>query len=183
MNVLERNSIKLLFMPFNLFKRVHNYFLKKIYKIRVIDDCIEYKEPLYVNGMSRVTKKTKLGKNVNFNGMLVLGSGEVTIGNNFHSGTNCQMITSYHNYNKGLQVPYDNTHIDHNIKISNNVWVGNNVTILGGVSIGEGAIIQAGSVVVSDIGKYEIAGGHPAKVFTNRDVNHYEKLKQENKFF
>lgn len=35
----------------------------------------------------------------------------------------------------------------------------------GGVTIGEGAIIQAGSVVVSDIPKYAIAGGSPAKVF------------------
>ena len=48
---------------------------------------------------------------------------------------------------------------------------------LGGVHIGEGAIIQAGSVVVSDIPPYAIAGGHPAKVFKYRDIDHFEYLK------
>jgi acetyltransferase-like isoleucine patch superfamily enzyme len=53
---------------------------------------------------------------------------------------------------------------------------------LPGVRIGEGAIIQAGSTVVKDIEKYGIAGGHPAKVFKYRDIDHYEKLKKEGKF-
>jgi len=52
----------------------------------------------------------------------------------------------------------------------------------GNITIGEGAIIQAGSVVVSDIPKYAIAGGDPAKVFKYRDIEHYEKLKKEKKF-
>jgi acetyltransferase-like isoleucine patch superfamily enzyme len=62
------------------------------------------------------------------------------------------------------------------------VWLGSRVTILGGVTIGEGAIIQAGAVVVSDIPKYAIAGGNPAKVFKYRDIEHYERLKAENRF-
>ena len=56
------------------------------------------------------------------------------------------------------------------------------VIVLGGVTIGEGAIIQAGSVVVNDIPKYAIAGGHPAKVFAARDIAHYEELKALGKF-
>jgi hypothetical protein len=43
---------------------------------------------LKVNGKSRVTPKTKLGDNVNFNGMKIIGRGQVIIGNNFHSGQN-----------------------------------------------------------------------------------------------
>ena len=54
--------------------------------------------------------------------------------------------------------------------------------MLAGVTIGEGAIIQAGSVVVSNIPDYAIAGGHPAKVFKYRDIEHYTKLKSEGKF-
>ncbi|HHT0934569.1 TPA: acyltransferase, partial [Serratia marcescens] len=57
-----------------------------------------------------------------------------------------------------------------------------NVIVLPGVSIGEGAIIQAGSVVVKDIEPYAIAGGHPAKPFSQRDVAHYLQLKAEGKF-
>ena len=66
--------------------------------------------------------------------------------------------------------------------IEDNVWIGNRVIILPGVTIKEGAIIQAGSVVVGDIEKCGIAGGHPAKVFKYRDIEHYEKLKSEWKF-
>ena len=66
--------------------------------------------------------------------------------------------------------------------IEDNVWIGNHVISLPGVTIKEGAIIQAGSVVVGDIEKCGIAGGHPAKVFKYRDIEHYEKLKSERKF-
>ena len=48
--------------------------------------------------------------------------------------------------------------------------------------IGEGTIIQAGSVVVNNIPKYSIAGGHPAIVFSKRDVNHYLDLKDKKQF-
>ncbi|MGJ8745208.1 acyltransferase [Polaribacter sp.] len=133
---------------------------------------------LKVNGKSLVNNKTFLGNNVNFNGMMFNGKGKVVIGNNFHSGKNCQIITSIHNFDKGTAIPYDNTYILKETFIGNNVWFGNNVIILGGVTIGEGAIIQAGSVVVNNIPKYSIAGGHPAKVFSQRDINHYDKLNE-----
>ena len=68
------------------------------------------------------------------------------------------------------------------VLIEDNEWLGNRVIILPGVSIGEGSLIQAGSVVVKDIPKYAIAGGHPAKVFSSRDKDHYEELKKEGKF-
>ncbi|MCQ2964441.1 MAG: acyltransferase, partial [archaeon] len=76
----------------------------------------------------------------------------------------------------------DKTVISKEVVIEDNVWLGNRVIVLPGVTIGEGAIIQAGSVVVSDIPKCAIAGGHPAKVFKYRDIGHYEKLKKEGKF-
>ncbi|WP_407461931.1 acyltransferase, partial [Methanobrevibacter sp.] len=68
------------------------------------------------------------------------------------------------------------------VVIEDNVWLGNRVIVLPGVRIGEGAIIQAGSVVVKDIPKCAIAGGHPANVFSLRDADHYEELKKEGKF-
>lgn len=91
------------------------------------------------------------------------------------------IITDTHNY-EGEAIPYDKTVISKEVVIEDNVWLGNRVIVLPGVTIGEGAIIQAGSVVVSDIPKYAIAGGHPAKVFKYRDIDHYEKLKKEGKF-
>jgi len=135
-----------------------------------------------VNGESYVTPNTTLGNNVNFNGMKIQGSGSVIIGDNFHSGIECMIITSIHNYDNGNAIPYDNTVISKDVIIEDNVWLGNRVIILPGVRIGEGAIIQAGSVVVKDVEKYAIAGGHPAKTFKYRDIEHYEKLKKEGKF-
>jgi len=51
---------------------------------------------LTVNGPSRVSVHTSLGDNVNFNGLRIEGGGEVTIGDNFHSGPGhrfCETIT------------------------------------------------------------------------------------------
>ncbi len=140
-------------------------------------------EGLRVNGKSGVTSNTTLGNHVNFNGMKITGTGKVNVGSYFHSGEDCLMITMVHNYDHGASIPYDNTYIVKDIVIEDNVWFGSRVIVLGGVTIGEGAIIQAGSVVVSDIPPCAIAGGHPAKVFKYRDIEHYNQLKNEGKFY
>lgn len=130
---------------------------------------------LKVNNYSRFTKNTFVGRNCHFNGFKVQGKGIVRIGDNFHSGAECEIITDTHNY-EGESLPYDHTYIIKSVSIGDNVWLGKRVMILGGVNIGDGAIIQAGSVVVSDIPSCSIAGGHPAVVFSKRDHEHYKKL-------
>ncbi len=137
---------------------------------------------LTVNARSSVGPNVFLADNVNFNGMQISGMGKVIIGNNFHSGIDCLMITQNHNYDHGAQIPYDSSYILKDIVIEDNVWLGDRVIVLGGVTIGEGAIVQAGSVVVKSIPKYAIAGGHPAQVFGQRNIEHYEKLKHERQF-
>jgi chloramphenicol O-acetyltransferase type B len=152
------------------------------YTRQVKKQCAAHGAIIRVGGPSYVTKKTWLGTNVNFNGMGIAGNGKVVIGDNFHSGRNCSMLTSYHNYDHGTAIPYDSTYIHKDIIIEDNVWLGQGVTILGGVTVGEGAIIQAGSVIVKSIPKYAIAGGHPAVAFKYRNIEHYERLKAEGKF-
>ena len=141
-----------------------------------------FKGKLRANGRCQISKTTILGNNVHFNGMKILGLGRVIIGDNFHSGTECLMLTQFHNYDSGSAIPYDHTYICKDINIQDNVWLGSRVIVLGGVTIGEGAIIQAGSVVVSNIPDFAIAGGHPARVFSMRNIEHYQKLKREGKF-
>lgn len=165
------------------------YFLKNLKKIKrflltrfALFVANIHGDRVYVNGYSVFTKKTKLGKNVHFNGMEISGNGNVVIGDNFHSGSECLIITSVHNYN-GSKIPYDETSIDKDVYIGSNVWLGKRVVILGGVTIGEGAIIQAGSCVVSDIPDLSIAGGHPAKVFKLRNSEHYYEKKNNRQFF
>ena len=114
--------------------------------------------------------------------MHISGCGNEIIGNNFHSAKDCLIISQNHNYNHGEKIAYDETYICKDIIIENNVWLGNRIIVLVGTTIREGAIIQAGSLVVSNIPKYAIAVGHPAKVFSNRDTEHYKRFKLENKF-
>ena len=113
--------------------------------------------------------------------MGILGKWKVTIGNYFHSGTGCQIITYFYNYEENA-IPYDDTFIDKEVEIGDFVWIGNNVIILGGVKIGEGAIIQAGSVVCNDIPDLAIAGGHPAVAFKFRDKKHFYSIKEKGRY-
>lgn len=153
-----------------------------VFTLKIKRKAKKYGKGLRVNKKSTICRNTFLGNNVNFNGMKIKGKGKVVIGDNFHSGEDCLMISQNHNFDNGEAIPYDNTVIEKNIVIENNVWLGDRVIILGGVTIGEGAIIQAGSVVVKDIPKCGIAGGHPAKLFKYRNKEHYDKLKKEGKF-
>lgn len=157
-------------------------FFRKIYTYRVKRTAEICGNDLRVNAKSIITTNTCLGNNVNFNGMHIVGNGKVVIGNNFHSGEECYMITQFHNYDHGSAIPYDNTSIIKDIIIEDNVWIGTRVMVLGGVTIGEGAVIQAGSVVTKDIPKYAVAGGHPAMPFKYRNIEHYEDLKRKGKF-
>lgn len=140
-------------------------------------------ENLHVNRRCKFTTNTIIGNNCHFNGMIVSGNGKVVINDNFHSGVECKIITSFHNYDEGDALPYDNSYVDKNVEIGKNVWIGSNVIILGGVTIGDGAIIQAGSVVAKDIPKCAVAGGHPAIPFKYRNIEHYRKLESEKKYF
>lgn len=135
-----------------------------------------------VNGPSSVNSNTRLGDNVNFNGLHVRGDGELSIGDNFHSGPDVRILTRNHNYDNGDAIPYDNTYCRHPVHIEDNVWIGVGTTILPGINIGEGAIVQAGSTVVSDVPPGAIVGGHPAEKFSQRDMDHYNELKDDELF-
>ncbi|MHA1199812.1 MAG: acyltransferase [Candidatus Heimdallarchaeaceae archaeon] len=154
---------------------------RRRYRSQIKKVAKEVGDGLKVNYKSKVNKNTILGNNVNLNGLVIRGNGEVIIGDNFHSGPDILFITRNHNY-EGTKIPYDKTYITKKIVIEDNVWIGARCIIVGGATIGEGAIIQAGSVVINDIPPCGIAGGHPAKTFMYRDKEHYYKLKEEKQF-
>lgn len=128
-----------------------------------------------------VNKQTVIKDNVHINGLNILGSGDVTIGNYCHFGTELLIISDSHNY-EGALIPYDKTLIKKETIIEDFVWIGARVTILPGAKIGKGAIIQAGSVVRGEIPPYSLAGGNPAKVFKYRDIEHFKTLEEQGKF-
>ena len=161
---------------------IKSLIFSTVYRFIALRRVKDHGSPIYVNRFTVLSRKTVLGKNVSFNGFRVFGTGQLTIGNNFHSGQDCMAFTSDHNYDHGEAIPYDHKSICKHIVIEDNVWLGARVLVLGGVTIGEGAIVQAGAVVVKDVPKLTIVGGNPAKVIKTRNAEHYYGLKNEGKF-
>ncbi|PRD51950.1 acyltransferase [Sphingobacterium gobiense] len=162
---------------------IHSIYLKyknlkgSLYRWLVMRKARSVGKGLKVWGRSELNNYTFIGDFVNFNGIKIHGIGKVVIGNYFHSGIDCLLISSNHNYN-GEKIPYDETHIPKDITIEDFVWMGSKVIVLGGVTIGEGAIIQAGALVIKDVPPYAIVGGNPAKVIKMRDIEKFESLKK-----
>lgn len=125
-----------------------------------------------------------IGKGSGFNGMEIQNDGEkkcpsraiVAIGNHVRTGHRCMIRTSDHDFKKGYPMVHGSLagYAVGNVSIGDYTWIGDDVLIMKGVNIGRGVIIQARSVVVSDIPSYTIAGGHPARVFSNRDPDEVE---------
>ena len=137
-----------------------------------------------VNGFSKVssTARVDVGHHVSFNGISIVGLGEVKIGNYFHSGTNVKIMLGSHDYDNGEAIPYGCKYVSKQVTIDDFVWLGSDVIISGNVHIGEGAIVAIGAVVVKDVPPYAIVGGNPAKVIKYRDIDHFERLKEAGKF-
>lgn len=129
------------------------------------------------------SKNVKIGDYANFNGCTIHGNGKVSIGSYFHSGSNLMIFTSDHSYKNASAIPYDSKRIKGEVIIEDFVWIGYHVMIMKDVRIGEGAIVAAGSVVVKDVPRGAIVGGNPAKIIGYRDMQYFEQLKKQGKFF
>lgn len=110
-------------------------------------------------------------------------SGGVTIGRYFHTGRGLTIFSHNHNYNSEFSIPYDDTYIIKPVVIKDFVWCGANVTIVPGVTVGEGVVIGSGATVTKDVPDYAIVGGNPAKVIKYRDIELFQKLKSEGRFY
>lgn len=182
LNVIQRIYV---FFNFSLPQRIKKWVnYKEVQSIRMQNSVSECGKRLTVNGTFKgFGKNVYLGNYVNFNdNVFINGIGEVHIGSYFHCGVNLTIITTNHNYENASAIPYDKVKINKKVVIEDFVWCGNDVTIIPGVTIGEGAIIAAGSVVVKDIPKYAIVGGNPAKIIKYRNIESFQKLKEEGKF-
>ena len=93
-----------------------------VFTARVRKACVSCGEKLVVNNRSFINGRTHLGHHVNMNGLRICGDGEVHIGNYFHSGTECLILTQNHNYDTGDKIPYDSNDIYETVNIVNCVW-------------------------------------------------------------
>lgn len=178
---LKKIIRKIVFAPRSIYN-ILAYRIKRFYWETNARIMVEHcGNNVFIGGPSFFSKFTSIGDNCNFNGFIVAGGGKLYIGDYFHSGTECMVITSNHNF-EGEAIPYDETHVYKTIRIGNFVWFGNRVTVVGNVTIGDGAIIAAGAVVTKDVPPYAIVGGNPARIIKYRNKDHFERLRQEGKF-
>ena len=171
----------LLLAPLRACCRIKQIITNRIRVFKVKKTVLKCGSHLYIGGYCQLSKSTTIGDFCNFNGIIVQGVGNLTIGNYFHSGIECMVITSNHNY-EGDAIPYDEHHISKPVIIEDFVWLGNRVTILGGVTIGEGAVVAAGAVVTKDVPRCAIVGGNPARIIKYRNIDHFDRLKREGKY-
>ncbi|MBP6946375.1 MAG: acyltransferase, partial [Candidatus Pacebacteria bacterium] len=100
-----------------------------------------------------------VGHNCRINeGVLVVGSGPLILGNHVHIGGQVILATSGLDYKKEGW-----PHFSAQIELKDYVWVGAGARIRPGVTVGEGAIIGMGSVVTHDVLPYTVVAGSPAR--------------------
>jgi maltose O-acetyltransferase len=91
------------------------------------------------------------------------GRAKLTVGNNVDIASQVLIYNSEHNLNSDGFDP-----IEEPVEIGDYVFIGPRAIILPGVKIGRGAVVAAGAVVTSDVKPFEIVGGVPAKVISER---------------
>lgn len=111
------------------------------------------------------------------------GIGGINIEDNVIIGPKVTIHSSNHRYENANSIPYDEVSIKKPVHICSNVWVGGHSIIVPGVKINEGAVVAMGAVVTKDVPYCAIVGGNPARIIKYRNVEQYEMLKNEGKFY
>lgn len=117
---------------------------------------------------------------------LIAGDSEITIGNKVMFGPNVTVVGGDHNisvigkymFDVKEKMPGD----DLPVYIQDDVWIGTGAIILKGVTIGSGSLVAAGALVKSDVPKYSIVAGVPARIiksrFSNEEIALHEQALQ-----
>lgn len=120
---------------------------------------LDFRPPIYLEYRERV----RFGKNVFINSnLMILGSGEVTIGDNALIGPDARFYTVNHTLDVDLR--REGWERAFPIVLEEDVWLGGSVVIGPGVTIGRGSVVAAGAVVTKDVPPMSVVGGNPAKV-------------------
>lgn len=160
-------------LSYNVKEKKHYNFATKGNNVTIQSNCdIYHAENIFLGNNVIIGQKS-----------LIEGMGKITIGNNVIFGPNVTIWSAIHNYEKPEMLPYDDKVIFKEVIIEDNVWIGAKSIIIPGVKICEGAIIGMGSVVTKDVPKGAVVGGNPAKILKYRNLEQYEKLKEEKSFY
>ena len=125
----------------------------------------------YIDARSQKSR-IDIGDNVWINNnYMITSEGEgIEIGNDSLIGFNVEITDSdFHDLHPDRRM--NGVPKTAKVFIGRNVFIGSNVKILKGVTIGDNSVIANSSVVTKSIPTNVIAGGYPAKVIQNLDIN------------
>lgn len=128
----------------------------------LVEECgpgLDFRPPIYLEYRERVRFGTNVFINAN---LMILGSGEVTIGNNALIGPEARFYTVNHAFD--VETRREGWERAFPIVLEDDVWLGGSVVICPGVTIGRGSVVAAGSVVTKDVPPMSVVGGNPARV-------------------
>jgi acetyltransferase-like isoleucine patch superfamily enzyme len=113
----------------------------------------------------------EIGANCGFSGTVIGCATKIVFGDNVMCGANTLINdTDWHTTDP-------RTGPDAPVFIGNGVWLGVNVTVMKGVTIGENTLVAAGSVVTRSLPANVVAGGVPAKILKQLDVQHQGEMQ------
>ncbi len=122
---------------------------------------LDFRPPVYIEYAERVS----FGENVFINtDLMILGSGQVRIGNGALIGPCARFYTPNHHVDVDSRKA--GWELGLPITIEDDVWLGGSVVLCPGVTVGRGAVVGAGSVVTKDVPPGAIVGGNPALVLS-----------------
>jgi len=129
---------------------------------KLVGECgtgLDFRPPLYLEYRERV----RFGSNVFINAnLMILGSGEVTIGDNALIGPEARFYTVNHAFD--VEIRREGWERAFPITLEDDVWLGGSVVICPGVTIGRGSVVAAGAVVTKDVPPGVVVAGNPARV-------------------
>lgn len=163
-------------------RRTLRHRLRAWFVRRAVGKGVKVGEDVRFHEMSHLTPGSEIGDHTGIIQLDVQGVGSIRIGRYSMISWDVLAITSNHDFNGG-EIPFDQANIVKDIEIGDFCWVGARTMLLPGTKLGEGVIVQGGSVVHGTIPPYSICGGNPAKVFATRDVEKFNRLKAEGRFF
>lgn len=166
------------------YKMKFGYFVHKKAKLenRKLIEIKKYAEIQEYVIIKTFRNSVKIGKFTQINPFTVIyGGNGVIIGDNVMIAPHCMIASGNHDY-KQLDIPMRHAGdlSKGPILIEDGVWIGANSTIVDGVTVGHNSVVSANSVVIKNVAPFDIVGGVPAKVISNRiDASLGRKLSSE----
>jgi maltose O-acetyltransferase len=126
---------------------------------------------LKISSMVNVYNPSRIivGNNVYIGHGTYIGDGDINIEDEVVIGPYCSLTGGNHLFKDG-SVRFGGYEYKP-VTIGRGTWIGGHVTITAGVTIGSGCLIAAGAVVTMDIPNGMIAGGVPAKIIGENNLN------------